>query len=96
MKHLVWSLSAKQDIEAIRDYLGVDAAYEFPQIAERIVQAAQILSSSPYVGPVIGLNGERKWKVRGLPYLIIYRPRKSGTRILRIRHGNENWREVLL
>jgi plasmid stabilization system protein ParE len=96
VSRLIWSVRAQRDIEIIREYLGYDAAFEFPQIADRIVQAAHILIDSPFVGPVIGLRGERKWGVRGLPYILVYRPNSNGTQILRVRHSSENWRPVLL
>jgi toxin ParE1/3/4 len=89
---LVWSPQSRRDIERLQIFLRDDADQHFPKIAESIVWAGKLLAENPSLGPKHGKTDQRKWTVRGMPYILFYRTNGPELRILRVRHAKENWR----
>jgi toxin ParE1/3/4 len=85
---------AKQDIDAIADYLEGESW----QLAERFLQSLQdtlhMLADRPLAGVAapsaryVKLRRMRRFRVNGFDkYLIFYLPRRSGPTVIRVLHG---------
>jgi toxin ParE1/3/4 len=88
-----WSDQSLQDLSDLLDlYDRID-----PELAERVEQtvrsAPALLSRHPLAGPSIGDSHFRKWPVRNLPLLLLYRFVNECIEIDRIVHQKQNWRE---
>ncbi|MEN2747720.1 type II toxin-antitoxin system RelE/ParE family toxin [Sphingomonas sp. T9W2] len=88
---MVWTRPALEDLRRINQWLPDNAA---PIVASEILTAVRqrsaILNSFPNAGrPISG--GSRVLRVRGAPYLLIYRTLPDQVEILRIRHDREDW-----
>ncbi len=86
-----WAQMARADLKRIDDrYLELD-----PDFADRVLRScvagARTLADAPKLGAEIGAGPRRKWRVRGTPYILIYRPLGARLKILRVRHARENW-----
>jgi toxin ParE1/3/4 len=62
------------------------------RIEQRIISAPDILAEHPHAGPAVGETELRKWRVRGLPLLILYRPVGAHVDVDRVLHQKQNWR----
>ena len=86
-----WSQRARTDLADI------DAFYEgiAPGYAERIgiaaLAAGRFLAEHPRAGTPLLSTGERKWRVPGTPYILIYLQTARGVEILRLTHVRRNW-----
>ncbi|KQM30138.1 type II toxin-antitoxin system RelE/ParE family toxin [Sphingomonas sp. Leaf10] len=91
MIDIQWSAPARLDLEAIDDrFSAIDLALA-DRIIDRIEQAGNFLCDHPSAGPKILSGAARKWRVRGAPYLLLYRVLPDRVEILRIRHDREDW-----
>jgi len=92
MSSLLWSVEARADLRRIDHWLTINASGE---IATRMLQAigerSTLLLDFPLAGPLMGDN-QRSLGVTNTPYILIYRPHRSGIEILRIRHNRQGWR----
>lgn len=87
MIDIQWSGPAGLDLEAIDDrFSAIDAA-----LADRIEHAGNFLRDHPSAGSEILSGAVRKWRVRGAPYLLLYRILSDRVETLRIRHDREDW-----
>lgn len=95
MKRAFWTPDAKDDLARIDDYLSeVDAEFA-NRVGRLAIATGRYLADNPFVGSLIEPGNSRKWPVRKTPYLLIYRPGKTGVEILRVRHAHEDWKPVL-
>ena len=91
MTRIEWSAPARLDLEEIDDsFTAIDRGIA-DHIIDRIEQAGDFLRQHPAAGPAILSGTVRKWRVRGAPYLLIYRLLPDRVDILRIRHDREQW-----
>jgi toxin ParE1/3/4 len=93
VKQIIWSKSARHDIERIQDFVTPSS---FPDIAEAIVMAARFIAAAPKVGPMVGNSFYRKWPVKRFPYLLLYRPEENAIHIARVHLAAQNWMSGLL
>ncbi|MFD1033894.1 type II toxin-antitoxin system RelE/ParE family toxin [Sphingomonas hankookensis] len=88
---LNWSGPARADLEAIDDTLSIIDLALADRMIDRIEGAGSFLREHPMAGSTILSGAVRKWRVRGTPYLLLYRPLADRIEILRIRHDREDW-----
>jgi toxin ParE1/3/4 len=84
-----WTLRARSDLKAIRDYIAVDNPNVALRVAGRIVSAVERLSDFAESGRVIPEfeeSGVRELVVR--PYRIAYRVDGDEIRIIKIHHSS--------
>ncbi|UZK65110.1 type II toxin-antitoxin system RelE/ParE family toxin [Sphingomonas sp. M1-B02] len=87
MREIRWAPSAQGDINRIaRHYRGIDSALAI-DLAERIVQATNILSGLPYARQATTRANRRRWHVPRTEYVLFYRVEKDHIRIPRVVHG---------
>jgi toxin ParE1/3/4 len=92
MKRVLWSEAATRDLTAIKARLteNYGAPVADRTIAE-LVRAASWLLEFPNAGPSMGIATWRKWRPRGVPHLLIYKPVKQGIEVMRVRHARDDW-----
>jgi len=84
------SRPAKNDLDAIWDYLAKEAS---PEIADfviaRIYQAMNTAAEHPLLYPVTAFRGTPR-RVNVFEYALFYEPLEDGILVLRIIHGRRN------
>jgi plasmid stabilization system protein ParE len=60
-------------------------------MAEKIVQAANVLIAHPFFGRAGRVSGTRERVIPGTPFIIIYRAGRRLIAIERVIHGSQNW-----
>lgn len=84
MRRVVWTQSARADIERITDYLKSVSPKGATRISVQLVAAANSLADFPERGRAIG---PRRELTVIPPYVIRYRVDADRVLILRVRHG---------
>lgn len=64
---------ARDDLEAIRDWIAEDDPRAADNVVARIVQTAMMFGQFPMLGRAGTVADTREFSVVGLPYLIVYR-----------------------
>lgn len=64
---------ARDDLEAIRDWIAEDDPRAADNVVARIVQTAMMFGQFPMLGRAGIVEDTREFSVVGLPYLIVYR-----------------------
>ena len=92
MPRVIWSASAVADLSTIRHWLVNEAGQP---IALRILRDIRTqtgqLGTFPAVGSMID-HRQRKLRLRGTSYIMIYQILDGQAVVLRIRHAHEDWR----
>ncbi len=78
-------------MEAIGDYIGLDNQAAAENVMQAIYDACLSLADFPHKGRRVD-EFRRELVMRGLPYIILYRVRREGVEIVRIRHGAQRWK----
>ena len=92
MKRIVWSRTARRELEALNDWLAEQDA-DLPLILTmRVEVELSRLLDHPQVGTVVPDSSSRQWRMRRTPYLIFFRPTREGIRILKVRHAKFDWK----
>jgi toxin ParE1/3/4 len=86
-----WSQRARTDLANIDDFYEGIA----PEYAERVGMAAlaagRFLAEHPKAGTPLLPTGERKWRVPGTPYVLVYLPMEDDVEIPRLYHVRRDW-----
>lgn len=88
MSAIVWSPRALSDVEAIRDYVGLDSPTYADLVVRRIVDSVERLSTFPRSGrvvPEIDRIDVREIIVR--PYRVVYRVRAGTVEVVTVFHA---------
>ena len=91
MKRIVWSKTARNDLEELNDWFRQFSPDLPLTLTERIEAALPMLLDFPQLGSMVADSSVRKWPARRTPYLIFYRPTPDGIRILKVRHVRSGW-----
>jgi len=87
-----WTLQARDDLTRIGDYIRADRSETVARdVVLRIAAAVEMLADFPQGGRAGRVRGSRELVIAGLPYLAVYRVRRSGVEILRVVHGAQQW-----
>lgn len=80
---------ARRHLEAISEYLSERSPEASRRLAGRIQETIQLLETFPHAGRPGALEGTREMKVRGFPYIIVYRvePDEKQIVIIGVFHG---------
>lgn len=88
---VVWSLLARQDLEALRTYIARENPTAAARSASRIAAAAKRLSRYPQLGRAGRQAGTRELVVPRTPYVVIYILLEQRLEIVRVLHGAQRW-----
>lgn len=67
-----FTLQARDDLEAIRDWIAEDSERAAERVVTRILQTAMMFGQFPLLGRTGQVEGTREFSVVGLPYSIVY------------------------
>ena len=88
-----WMPSAVADLDEIERYIATDNPQAAVEVAERILEVAEILERFPSAGRGGRVEGTRELVVPGTPYLLAYVVRRKQIVILAAVHGSRAWPE---
>ncbi len=86
-----WQNSAISDLQQLQEYISQDNPPAAEQVANRIIEAVELLKSQPSMGRPGRIANTRELIINGTPYLLPYRVRNGILEILRIVHGAMKW-----
>jgi len=92
---IVWSRRAVRHLIALRRHIARDNPAAAHRVAERILQAVELVEAQPQLGRPGRVLGTRELVVPGTPYLIPYRVRGEKLEIIAVFHGRQKWPEDL-
>jgi plasmid stabilization system protein ParE len=94
VRRVRWTGPARSDLRRIDAWLAAEADDETAlAILRAIRDRADFLCAFPKGGPELESGQLRKLRVRGTPYIILYRLAANGAlEVLRIRHAKEDWK----
>jgi toxin ParE1/3/4 len=88
---IVWTTLARQDVNAIWDFMEQRNPDAAEMIDSEILRAVEGLLQFPKRGKPGRVKGTRELVVLGLPYVVVYLLGESRIVILRVLHGAQNW-----
>jgi plasmid stabilization system protein ParE len=92
MRRLSYTLLARTDLENIDRYLRKEAdARTAADQLDLIRRTANRLIDFPRSGPAIETGPFRTIRVRGTPFLLVYRLSGDDVEIMRVFHGARDW-----
>ena len=88
---VLWSLLARQDLQALRAYIACENPAAAARVARRIAAAADRLAQYPHLGRAGRQAGTRELVVPRTPYVAIYVVFQERVEIVRVLHGAQRW-----
>ncbi len=88
---IVWSPRAIGHLVALREYIGKDSDQNAARVAERILEAVELLRSQPRIGRPGRIAGTRELVVPDTPYILPYRIRNERLELIAVFHGRQRW-----
>lgn len=92
---IVWTPRAIRHLVALRQYIAKDSEQNATLVAQRILQAVDLLQAQPNMGRPGRLVGTRELVVTGTPYIIPYRVRNERLELIAVFHGGQRWPQKL-
>ena len=86
-----WTRRAHRQLEEALTYIAEENPQAARQVAERLYEAARLLSNNPTIGRPGRVNGTREWVVKGAPYLMGYHVQDNELVILALLHSKQQW-----
>jgi len=86
-----WQEAAILDLQYLQEYITQDKPRAAKEIAQRILEAVNLLSHQLSIGRPGRVPDTRELVVSGTPYLLTYRVRNEAIEILRVLHGAMQW-----
>ena len=87
----VWSRRAVLHLVHLRAYIAKESARNAAWVANRILNAVDLLQAHPELGRPGRLAGTRELVVTDTPYIIPYRVRHGRLELLAVFHGRQKW-----
>lgn len=86
------SQAAERHLNAIGTYISAHAPHAAGATVGKIRATADLLRTFPFIGHPGVDPGTREWRVRGLPYVLVYevRPDRAEVLILAVFHGAQD------
>jgi toxin ParE1/3/4 len=86
-----WSVEAGHDLREVHASLAQDNKTAAARVIRAIREGVQALSTNPLMGRIGGVAGTRELAVSRYPYLVVYRVKKHGVRVLAVVHPSRHW-----
>ena len=88
MAEIRWSLTAESDLRGIETFIAQDSALHAVDFIDRLVGAAEKLSSSPKLGRIVPeYNREDLREILFRNYRVVYQFHSNSLTVLRVVHG---------
>jgi toxin ParE1/3/4 len=91
--HVTWHRRARQDLRHLRAQIAADNPQAAQRVAQRILQAVELLAEQPGMGRVGRVPDTREFVITGTPYIAAYQVLENTLVILRVLHGARQWPE---
>ena len=88
---IIWSRRAIRHLSALREHIQRDSEKNAAAVAERILNALELLETQPNMGRPGRVLGTRELVVSNTPYIIPYRVRHGRVELIAIFHGRQRW-----
>ena len=88
---LRWALRARGDLRRIYDHYSRISPALADEIIAEVERAPDILMDHPFAGPPLPHRTLRKWSVRDVPFVLLYRVLRSRVEIVRVVHAASDW-----
>ncbi len=85
----VWSRRAIRHLVALRSRIAKGSEQSAATVADRIVQAVDLLVDQPHLGRPGRIHGTRELVVPNTPYIVPYRVRSGAVELLAVFHGRQ-------
>jgi toxin ParE1/3/4 len=86
-----WTVAARQDVNAIWDFIAARNPNAAELVSSEILRAVEGLLQFPKRGKPGRVKGTRELVVSGLLYVVVYLLAEETVVILRVLHGAQNW-----
>ncbi|MBM3761602.1 MAG: type II toxin-antitoxin system RelE/ParE family toxin [Acidobacteria bacterium] len=86
---IVWTDQALANLISIREYIAEGSEQNAIVVSERILECVRPLATQPEIGRRGEVPGTRQLVVPRTPYVIVYRIREGGLRLLAVLHGRQ-------
>jgi len=86
-----WSVEAGHDLREVHASIAQDNKTAATRVIRAIREGVQALSTNPLMGRIGGVAGTRELVVSRYPYLVVYRVKKHGVRVLAVIHASRHW-----
>ncbi len=90
---VLWTAPADADLNQIERYIAADKPEAAAEVAERILEATEVLERFPLIGRGGRVEGTRELVDTGTPYILAYVVRRNRVVILAAIHGSRAWPE---
>lgn len=91
MTQIVWTKSARQDVNEIWDYLVLRNPNAAELTDSQILKAVEGLATFPKRGRPGRVAGTRELLIQGSPYSVVYWVETQRVVVLRVLHGAQDW-----
>ena len=88
---IVWSRRAIRHLASLREYIAKDSERNAALVADRILEAVNLLEGHPEMGRPGRILGTRELVVPNTPYIIPYRVRRERLELIAVFHGRQKW-----
>ena len=88
---LTWGRRARRDLRELIAFIAEDSVQSAEAVADRILNAAELLTEFPRSGRIGRVPGTRERVVGRTPYILVYQIVSGRVRILRVYHGSREW-----
>ncbi len=92
---IVWSRRAIRHLVSLRAFIAKDSEQNAALVAQRILDAMDLLQTNPGMGRPGRVVGTRELVVPNTPYVIPYRVRRDRLELVAVFHGRQKWRTKL-
>ena len=86
-----WTLKALVNLDDAVEYIAGDNITASADVAQRIWDAAQMLTLQPGIGRPGRVSGTHELVISGLPYILPYVEKEGAVIILRVMHTSIKW-----
>ena len=86
-----WSAEAGHDLREVHASIVQDNKTAAARVIRAIREGVQALSENPLMGRIGGVAGTRELVLSRYPYLVVYRVKKHGVRVLAVIHASRHW-----
>lgn len=88
---LLWAESAETDLFRLAEQQDRIAGGRGDALLDSVIDAPLALCDHPFLGPVVGTRGWRKWPVPRSPLILLYLVENDAIRVVRVVDARSDW-----
>jgi toxin ParE1/3/4 len=94
VKRFVWSQTADADFDAAFETAVALGGDQAARLLDLIEEAEQLIGTHPQAGGQLEHSQYRKWRLRELPYALLYQVELEAIFIIRLIHLRSDWQAL--